>query len=244
MKKWGLKGLKKTLNKTFQSPMPPNWENLKGFAISESSDLKVCMMIEIKNTLAVTALAAVIFCAPLASASDKTRAKPGHKHDIFSQIVGDQTGLKKVYDNGDDCQFIITNDAAREALYTTLTDLAKAKPSQRDSTLAWDIANTRAGQTQAQGQGQGQAQGRAQGQAPAQGQAKMIAVTITKNAQGQSVLTLDRRLGERGSNPNAQDRRRAAANTETARRTLPTPHGASGQMSPLGKVVPPPATVD
>lgn len=236
MKKRGLKGLKKTLNKTFHSPMPPNWENLKGFAISESSDLKVCMMIEIKNTLAVTALAAVIFCAPLASASDKTRAKPGHKHDIFSQIVGDQTGLKKVYDNGDDCQFIITDDAAREALYTTLTDLAKAKPTQRDSTLAWDIANTRAGQRQAQG--------RAQGQAPAQGQAKMIAVTITKNAQGQSVLTLDRRLGEGGSNPNAQDRRRAAANTETSRRTLPTPHGASGQMSPLGKVVPPPATVD
>lgn len=200
------------------------------------------MMIEIKNTLAVTAWAAVIFCAPLASANDKARAKPGQKHDIFSQIVGDQTGLKKVYDNGDDCQFIITDDAAREALYTTLTDLAKAKPTQRDSTLAWDIANTRAGQRQAQGQGQ--AQGRAQGQAPAQGQAKMIAVTITKNAQGQSVLTLDRRLGEGGSNPNAQDRRRAAANTETARRTLPTPHGASGQMSPLGKVVPPPATVD
>lgn len=179
-------------------------------------------MIQFKKTLAVTAFAAAILCAPLASASDKARAKPAQKHDIFSQIVGDQTGLKKVYDNGDHCQFIIADDAGREALYMTLTNLAEAKPTQRDATLAWDINNKRGGQRQA----------------------KTITVTMTKDAQGQSVLTLDRRLGERANNTNAQGRRRAAANAQASRRPSQTARSASGRMAPGGKVVPPPATVD
>jgi len=68
-------------------------------------------------------------------------------------------------------------------------------------------------------------------------QAKVVSVIILDDNTGRAVMTLDRRKGEQGRNPNADERKRARSRTVTP--PPPPPPPSSG-----GRAVPPPASVD
>jgi len=128
--------------------------------------------------------------------------------DPFVDIPANETALKLLKDNGNDCHFVIDDPKSVEALSTKITKLYDMSPIKRGDTLAWSVKNVKQGSNQA----------------------KQVNILIMDTSSKTASLKMDRRKGQRGRNPLASDRMLVVSSRRVAKRTPPpskTPPPAS-----------------